>query len=486
MLGRNPVFSKTSLIFCGLYALLFLLVFIVHFSSHQDGLQYFASVWIQGIFMLLLLFFIVSLPFAEKNSTAIILVVLCLTVKILWVIYFPTKPAVDYLTFYKTAQMLAESWTIDFHYVALFSHIMGYSSFLSLFFMLFGDGLLVAPVINAVLSTISMILIYDIANRLAGRKAAVAAAILWIFYPSQTIYNSMVLSEPLYTTLILSFWALLIRVYDKLQHYTYIKIASYALLAAIMLGLVHASRPLSYILYLSLFIWLAVTMDWKDRQAVKKKAVFMVVVGIGLFAMTQAITTYNTVRLGEPAASSMGYTLYVGFNEESKGKWNEEDSKHFYRYVDNYPEWSAVDVQKQMMEDAKERIFSGDIDYFRLFYDKMHLLWEDDAMAYRYSDLPKEPDQYTYLSNSYYFFTMLLSVIGVVIMSFRDRRSFIVMLCLFMLGLTAAHMLAEVAYRYHYSGIPVFVILSGIVVGSLRMKHSISNPFKISPLIGNR
>lgn len=468
---RNYSFAAMlSIAFCLMYALIFVLVPIVHFITHQDGLQYTALVLITGILLFVLLQFLASLPYMESTVTAVLLFLLCLIVKLAWVLSFPTKPAVDYLTFYKTAQMLAESWTIDFHYVALFSHIMGYASFLSLFFMIFGDGLLVAPIVNVVLSAVSMILIYDIAKQLFSRKAAVVAALLWIFYPSQTIYNTMVLSEPLYTTLILCFWALLIRVSDKLKDYTYVKLTSCALLAALLLGLVHASRPLSYILYIALIIWLLLTMNWSDRQAVWKKVVFVLIVGIGLGGMVQAITAYNSARLGEPAASSIGYTLYVGFNEQSKGKWNQEDSEHFYHYVDHYPHWTAVDVQRQMMIDAKERILSGNIDYVRLFYDKLHLLWNDDAMAYRYSDIPKEPNIYTHVSNVYYFFTMLLSVVGAVILQIRKRRAFVIMLCLYMLGLTASHMLAEVAYRYHYSGIPVFVILASVAVASLRMR----------------
>jgi len=480
-----------AIIICGLYLLLFLSVTVEHLLLHDTVYWRDAgSIVLIIILSLIVLRMVTVSRIVHSRYTFWVLLVLCLAVKLIWVINFRTVPKVDYLTFYKTAQMLATSWTIDFHYVALFPHILGYSSFLSLFFMIFGEGLLVAPVINTMLSVISMIFIYDITQRLWNRQAAVLASLIWIVYPSQTIYNSMVLSEPLYTTLILAFWAWMIRSQDKLAGYSYRQIVIGGIGAGLLLAAIDAVRPLGWVLFLALAIWLVWTLDWRERrerpeshgrqeghqrreilvrEGLLRKLLFLLLIATGLWTAGHVTEWYRDSRLGEQAASSVGYNIYVGFNEESRGRWNQADSDRLFDYVREYPEWTADDVQRQMFEDAKDRILHGNISFVSLFYDKLHLLWGDDAMAFKYSDLPKDETDYITVSNVFYIVTVFFSIIGLAFAVRKNGRSATLMLGLFMLGLTSAHLLSEVAYRYHYSGTAVFAILAGIGISILYM-----------------
>ena len=426
-----------------------------------------------------LVFFLAVLPpalrFAARSKIAEVrisfswLLALCMIIKIGWVLVFRTAPASDYLTFYKTSQLLAENWTIQFKYVALFPHIMGYSTFLSLFFIVFGDDLLVAPIVNAVLSTLSMALIYYIVQKLWHRQAAWMAAIIWIFYPSQTIYNSMVLSEPYYTTLILAFWALIIRFNEKLEKMPLWKVGLTTVPFSLLLALIDAARPIAILLYIALTIWFAISTDWYNKKQILHRASFLVITALFLWGFHQINTAYNTSRLGEEIASVPGFNIFVGFNEKSGGKWNEEDSKRLVAYLSDHPEWSANEVQHQMLRDAKERIFRSDINFFKLFYEKLYSLWGDDSLAYKYSDIERNRTSFIATSNAYYYFTMIFSLIGLFGIINKDKKSSAIMLCLFILGLTAAHLLTEVANRYHYSGTAVMTILSAVGVDVLRI-----------------
>jgi len=457
--------TTTAVIFLSaLYSVLFLTVVVEHIR--RDGAwnwDFAAYVIAAVIFVPLVLRWMATKETRVSRHAVRMLFVTCIAVKLAWVLAYPTVPRVDYLTFYKAAQMLADSWTIDFHYVALFPHILGYSSFLSVFFAIFGDGLLVAPILNVILSAVGMLFIYDIGKRLLDERAAVIASLVWILYPSQTIYNTMVLSEPLYTTLILGFWAWMIRLHDKLAARRYGPLVASALGASLLLAVIHSIRPLSWVLFLALAIWMVLALRWYMGEGARKLTFLLVTAG-GLWILGLAVDWFFVSRLGEKAATTVGFNVYVGFNEASRGRWNQEDSDHLFRYVRENPHWTADDVQRKMMEDAIDRIMNGNIRFMSLFYDKLHYLWGEDAMAFRYSDLPKQEAAYMTVSNAYYIVSILFSIIGLVLLIRQNRRSAALMLCLFMLGLTAAHLIAEVAYRYHYSGTAVLSILAGVGV----------------------
>lgn len=121
-----------------------------------------------------------------------------------WVLLVRVPPSGDYATFWGYAKALAGQPVLEGgRYMALFPHIFGYSSFLSWFIRLLGPGALLAQGLNVLLTAASGSLLFLLGRRWWGLPAGISAYLLWIVCPSQTIYNSLVLSEPLYTALLL-------------------------------------------------------------------------------------------------------------------------------------------------------------------------------------------------------------------------------------------------------------------------------------------
>jgi len=465
--------KKTASVIYILYIILFLIV-IIQFVYHTET-KSLCHVAIMLIFACLVLSFVINalagLGADKGRRTIILLLSICTLVKLAWVLIFRTEPESDYLMFYDTAIQLSESWQITNSYVALFPHIMGYATFLSLFYKVFGADLLVAPIINVLLSVASMYFIYYIASRLFGNRAGIIASILWIFLPSQTIYNTMVLSEPYYTTLILAFFTVLIKVFDNLKTSGWIRILLLAFASCVLLALINASRPLSAILIIALVISLIINVRGADINTLIKKCVF-IAVSVLLFIISTNINSYYcSSRLGQDIAETTGYSVYVGFNESSSGAWNIEDSSALQTAVSDQ-NGNAKLAQEQMMETAKSRIFEGDINFPRLFFDKIQILWAYDSMAYYYSDIEGHDTFIVSSSNAYFYFMVIFSIVGLISAIRRGDTSLVLMLVLYVLGLTAAHMLVEVAPRYHYSAIVPILILSAAGLSRVgRRKH---------------
>ena len=408
-----------------------------------------------------------------KNSDIILVIalsVLCFAVKFLWVYFNRVEPLADYATFYYTAVELSENWMIENRYLALFPHIMGYSTFLSLFMKIFGAHVLLGTTLNVVLTVLSGILIYKIVKELISIPAATMAYLFWIICPSQTIYNDLILSEPLYTTFMLGFVYLLVCFKKKEKNLNWISLIVYAVLAGLILQIVNVSRPIAVIFVIALFIGFFVLRvdELVQKDYVLRVATFMVVL-VGVYSLTgNAWNACITSRLGEAPASLPGYNIHVGFNTASKGGWNQQDSDLLFSYS-NQEGATAEWAQEQMLEEAKERIFSGEINFIELFKDKLTIFLGNDSSCVEYNwQCITRPQIYALICNVFYYCMLGLSVLGGIQLLKQSPKSVAYILPLYVIGLTCAQLLVEVAGRYHYSAIPFFIMIAQFFLFSKR------------------
>lgn len=392
-------------------------------------------------------------------TICIILSVLCFMVKFSWVYLVRIVPLADYETYFNYAKVLSENFLAPDRYVALFPHIFGYSWFLSLFMKIFGTGELLVPLINVILSVISGVLIFRISYKLIDIRAAVFSYLLWIFCPSQTIYNSLVLSDLFYTTMILSF----ILIITELNLSSLIKkTALTGIFAGFILRLVNITRPIAAILVIAVFIWLFAlkTREWISSDFRKKWNPFLIMLVLCYFATGPIWDNYITKRLLEEPASVPGYNIMVGFNMNSLGTWNLEDSTLLTNYS-NEVNATAVWAQEQIMIDAKKHITSGNIDFPRLFkYKLMTFIGSDSSAVYYHRDVltdTKKPLED--LCNTFYYMVIILSLFSLPALGKYSRKTTMSVVLLYIIGLTLAQMLVEVAGRYHYSIIPMLILV---------------------------
>ncbi|WP_369901619.1 glycosyltransferase family 39 protein [Bacillus manliponensis] len=404
----------------------------------------------------------------NEKKCFMMLLLACFVVKVTWICLYKIEPLVDYATFYYTAEDLSKNFQIESRYVALFPHIFGYSSFLSIFLKIFGSSYMIPPILNVVLTTISMGLIYFICKKIGGVRTAITASILWILLPSQTIYNMFAISEPLYCTALLLIWVIMIIIHEKLPKMGIMKLLSYSLLLALLLALMNMVRPIAAVPIIALIIWVFVidTKHIGDKGVFLKKVGYIVTVLVSYFLFSLAAQHYTTARLGEEIATTPGYNMYVGFNKESSGTWNEADSK-LLMYYSGKEGWTANDAQKQMLEETKDRLKNDDIDFAKLFFDKFMIFLGGDTAAVSYaSPVLDHQIRYIIISDLFYYFLIAASLVGA-LLAFKDKnKSAALIICLYAIGLTMAQMIVEVAGRYHYS-----IVLPMIILAALSINH---------------
>ena len=465
------IYAFAALLFCGI-PLVFLLdrAQIMHPVYHIAAGVLFAAA---AVFAAFLLSRFGGEIRTKDGVLAAIVAAVCFAVKLIVVLRWRVDPLTDYDygTFYSTAKDLASTGQIEMHrYVALFPHIYGYSAFLSIFYRIFGTGVLVAPILNAVLSAAGAALLYLLVRRFGCKRTALAAALLWTICPSQTFFNIYVLSEPYYTTMLFGAMLLADVIRVRIKDGTLLKEKQaqsvFALLGiGVLLGLTQTARPIAVIPIIAMAgTLLCIDLPYRLRGAAERVAVLLVIVLV-MSGVTTVMHARLNDALGEPAASGVGYSYAVGLSEDTGGKWSYEVSGRLTEYI--YKFETADEVQRQFMEDVKELIRSGEIDWFPLVRVKYsNFLMRDDAAVAAYGGgVYRHVSLFSVACNGFWLACALFAAFGAVMAFLRKERSVMLLTSLYAIGLTLAQMLVEVAYRYHYS---MYIAIIPLAVYGLR------------------
>ena len=382
---------------------------------------------------------------------------LCLGLRLFWVLTYSVTPEGDYGTFHNLAAALAESWRIApgtylDQYIPTFPHIFGYASFLSVFYRLFGPSPLAAAVVNAALSCVSCLCLMELGRRLQSPLCGLLAGLAWAVLPSQIIYNMFVLSEPLYTCLIL----LAALCAHAMAHApSRAKRLGLGALLGLLLALIQASRPIAAIGLIMLALWLFLFRPPENGGAALRRAGLLgLVCAVYLLACAGNDALLES-RLGTAPAKSAGYSLAVGFNAAGGGLWNEEDSAYLTERMYAGGDYDPEALQQEMAGIARQRL--GELlrspgTLLRLMAGKFRSLLVDDRSCVFYAgDSVPHPAALSGLCDGAWLFLWLLSLPAGVYALRRREGAPLMLVLLFVLGLVSAQMLVEVAGRYHYA-----------------------------------
>ncbi len=422
----------------------------------------------------------IEVPKINSKATFFALLAICVVLKLAWVLTVRIDPEGDYLIYYQSAEGLSHGlkFTGVPSYLALFPHIFGYSSFLSVFFAIFGTSPMVALVLNVVLTAVSMSCIYYLSEKFISHSAAIIASLIWIIFPSQTIYNMFVLSEPFYTTFLLLSFCVMANANESLDKRSLPRNILIILLLALLLAILNSARPIAPIVLISILIIGFILMPVKcGKRLLMRRILLFVILCVSYLGLTSLNSALFKLRTDTEPSTTPGYSICVGFNMESRGQWNEEDSALLYNYLYASPTFSAEEAQNNMLREAVERIKSGEINYPRLIVSKIGTLWGTDSSCVFYANGSlTRPGAAIDICNAFYYVVWALAVFGAASLLKRKKQSPIIILPLFVVGLTMAQMLVEVAGRYHYSGIPSIVILSALGLSEILGMNKKTNP----------
>ncbi|WP_026183728.1 glycosyltransferase family 39 protein [Desulfitobacterium hafniense] len=269
---------------------------------------------------------------------------------VLWVMLVPTVPFSDFSYYHHLATQIAGGGPWGDTYTSV-----GYPIFLGFFYKLFGSSLWVAKCLNIALSTANNILVYFLLKKISipGRLRN-TFLLLFVLFPMNVYYNSLVASEILFTTGLLS----VLLLYFSNLRWKYVGIG-------LLTGLNAMVKPFFPAFVLAVFL-VEVLSERNFRQSLKRSGIVLLVALVVLSPWLYR----NSKMFGDFCyiSNNSGIVLYINNNSQNKvGGWMPaEDVADSLVKTPAYQEANALEKNKMLSAAAKEWIAGHPVEFVGL------------------------------------------------------------------------------------------------------------------------
>ena len=419
--------------------------------------------------------------YSSKHFTLVVIgvaIVLGLIVRLYFFTHFSYAPISDPSTFYEAARKIAEGkgMTGD-TYAAFFPYLAAYNGLLGLATHLVADPWLAVIVLNFTLDIITGILIFVILKLVLTKQSFIPTlgSILWILSPFTILFSLIsipIAAVNLFITLAVYLSLLVLKFAQKSERTSFL-LASLSL--GLALGIGNAFRPLFIIFIIALclaFIYIALTAKKRTSAALFLAPGFALIVVTYLLLQQVGIFAVHRATNLEPASNSSGWSIFVGANRESSGKWNIEDEGRMAELCQNL---SRDDCHDELKEAGIARLSSyGLFETLELFTQKLYIFSSDQdnvynadtsIVGYRESSAWKLFHTYT---PTYFIFILsfvLIFFYGALRQATRRPAAIYLFLSLLIIGIFFSTALVETSARYAQVIYPIFTILACAGIG---------------------
>ncbi|MGE5629430.1 MAG: hypothetical protein ACM3X7_15175 [Solirubrobacterales bacterium] len=312
-----------------------------------------------------------SLHSLKKYTYYKAVLILGLILAVLWVTFVNTKPFSDFLYYYNVALNVYNGLTWGNTYTAV-----GYSIVLGFLFKIFGTNFLVAKIFNIVLYVISNVLFLELLDKTKFKNTDKKIMFtLFVFFPNNICYTSIVGTELLFTTI-----TLLVTViyFSRLKY-------KYAVLG-ILVGLNTMIKPFFIIFFLLIFI--------VELLSIKKLLVPLRNSIIVLIFCCIAIAPWvyrNTKMMGQFTfvSNNGGIVLYINNNSQNNlGRWMAaSDVENSIVKTDEYKNANMTEQNKMLSNAAKKWIVSHPKEFISLGITRLeNTYFKGDDISYTYNE----------------------------------------------------------------------------------------------------
>ncbi len=342
----------------------------------------------------------------------------------------------------------------------------GYSLLLAVAYRVFSESVSVAQLLNALLGTATVGLVYLIGRRTVGARPALLAAGIVAAFPSLVFFTAVTLSETTFTFVLLLAVYLVLREAESERRDLRLLLAT-----GLVLGYASLVRGQALLLPLVLVpFWLR---SGFARPAIADKVVAL---ALGIMLVVAPWTLRNAAELGSPVliSTNAGVDFWIGHHEGATGRGQYADELIYARTELNTPEhevWVNAEGFRRGLSFALthpgEELLLVPKKLFWLYsHDSEGLLWNE---AHGGQPFLTAGEEFLLLgvSNGYYYVVMGLFAFGVLRwFSWREPGR------LLLVSLVAYWTLAHVVFfgdpRFHAPIVPVIALLAAVPLAALR------------------
>lgn len=304
----------------------------------------------------------------SKTNYYKIMITISIILSILWITFIDTKLFSDFEYYYNLAVSIANGGKWGDTYTSV-----GYSIVLGGLFKLFGASIILGKIFNIVLTFFGQVLFLGILRKIEitekNRKIVFA---LFVLFPNNIFFNSVLGTEILFTTLLL----LLTYIYFTTIRYKY-------LILGILVGVIIMVKPF-FLLYAFAIFLVELLKEKSFLRPLKSAIIISVVALITISPWLYRNTKYN----GEPTfvSNNGGIVLYINNNSQNNmGRWMSiYDVENSLAKTEEYKKASYTKKNKMLNKAAKDWIKSHPKEFVILGFKRLfntYMIGDDVAYS---------------------------------------------------------------------------------------------------------
>ena len=357
-----------------------------------------------------------------------------------------------------------------------YHHPPGYAAFLAPLLWISGSNLYAVLVMQCILVSIQSLFVFFTAKRLFGVKPAWIAFLIYCACGPVIFYSMKILSETLYTTLVLESFFLLVHFFDARKSLS-------IFLCGLFLGCAIEVRGNAAILF-----WpsLLVPFVVPGRIVQRVFAALLLCAGVGIVTIPVLVRNVNAAHAWTPVASNWGENFYFGNNSKATGgvpRVQGIRTNIFDQIADVQAEaskragrsLSSIEAQRFWFREGLSFIKNEPLAWLRLEWIKLRRMVQDWLPSGIYS-YPLERKIYHpfFVLTIGYGLLFPLFAVGWMGMPFA-RKTFLFLIYLALQLLVLLLYWAE--ERYLLSAVPFLIMGAGCM--ALITKEKLRNPLRI-------
>ncbi len=362
-----------------------------------------------------------------------------------------------------------------------------YPLFLGFVYWLFGESAWIIRIIQAIIGSISCVLLYEVGRELFNRKTAILASVIMALYAPSIFFDAQLLVPNL--AIFLNLFALVFIV--KTQTKNDLK---YYLLSGLFLGLSAITRPTIGLFALLLVISLVYINRKKFKTEIKKITLLVLCIFIPILP----VTVYNYVQSSEITliAAYGGINFYIGNYDGADGvsavipdvrpDW--QGGKEDTKYIAEKELGRTLSESEQSdywFDKAMDDIYKDPLRWFSLLDKKMMLLINGYELSNNfdfYYFAHKTTLMKILLHRSFLFFPFGLlfpvGFLGFLLLSKYERKHKI--LLLYLLATAVSIILFLVTARYRLYMVPPLILFASYAIFYIKGNWRTISKLKIS------
>lgn len=478
------LFGK-SLLALGFFLFSSIFIYINYIASPGYRAPVLKSLFLTGVFIGIFILCDFLFHYIEKKNTyyyiaAGVLLFSGLILRLYWINSVDTIQVSDFGRMWESAGEIAKGDYSRFKengYLYTYPHLAFTTLFYSLVYRVSSGSIYAMKIVNLILSMVSALLVYIIANEISNRKKGVAFFVMAINAPF-IFFNNILDSQNLAIPLFYGCVYIYLRVFkDKLS-------PLYLILCGVLLSLGNLMRSVGPIFLIAILMHMILFTDYKGLRFKKKnrgnQSLKLMCIPLLLLSMylTTFILNYGFIWGGVFQKATWetegNLILYInaGFNHDSNGMWNQYDYD-LLRDVDYDYEKAEIEAKRRLSErlEDKDKVMN-------LISSKYRTQWgAGDFGGLYWSTLelrsnPKSTNDMLVWFNYHFYFiqsfysAIILSILYKIYRLWHQNeldKEFIFGVILF-IGFVCLHTLIEMQPRYGYIAMPMITALgiSGI------------------------